>query len=42
MSVIRRRWLLIAGIMIVCVGVSVYKHVKADKHYEATASVSFQ
>jgi polysaccharide biosynthesis transport protein len=42
MSVIRRRWLLIAGVMIVCVGVSVYKHVKAEKHYEATASVSFQ
>jgi polysaccharide biosynthesis transport protein len=42
LEIVRRRWLLIAAVMIVCVGVSVVKHAKADKHYEATASVSFQ
>jgi polysaccharide biosynthesis transport protein len=42
LSIIRRRWLLIAGVLIVCVGVSVLKQSRAPKNYEATASVSFQ
>ncbi len=42
LSVIARRWLLIAGILIACVGIGVYRYSKASKHYEATASVSFQ
>jgi succinoglycan biosynthesis transport protein ExoP len=42
LSIVRRRWLVIAGVLIVCVGVSVLKHAHSPKHYEATASVRFQ
>jgi polysaccharide biosynthesis transport protein len=42
LSIVRRRWLVIAGVLIACVGVSVLKYTKAPKHYEATASVRFQ
>ena len=42
LSVIGRRWLLIAGVLIACVGIGVYRYSKASKRYEATASVSFQ
>ena len=40
--ILRRRWILIAGVMIACVGVAVLKHERAVKLYEATASVRFQ
>src|SRR5271157_1449004 len=42
LGILRRRWLLIAGVVIACVGVSVLKHEKSAKHYEATANVHFQ
>jgi capsular exopolysaccharide synthesis family protein len=42
LNVISRRWLLIAGVLLVCVGLGVFKHSRAGKEYEATASVSFQ
>ena len=42
LSVVARRWLLIAGVLLVCVGLGVFKHSRAGKEYEATASVSFQ
>ncbi|HTA33106.1 MAG TPA: polysaccharide biosynthesis tyrosine autokinase [Solirubrobacteraceae bacterium] len=40
--ILRRRWILIAGVMIACVGVAVLKHERAVKLYEATSSVRFQ
>ncbi len=42
LRIIRRRWLVIAGVLIACVAVSVLKQTHAAKHYEATASVRFQ
>jgi succinoglycan biosynthesis transport protein ExoP len=42
LRILRRRWLVIAGVLIACVAVSVLKHAHAAKHYEATASVRFQ
>jgi|SRR5580704_14872190 succinoglycan biosynthesis transport protein ExoP len=42
LSIVRRRWLVIAGVLIACVGVSVLKYTHSAKHYEATASVRFQ
>jgi capsular exopolysaccharide synthesis family protein len=42
LTVIRRRWLVIAGVLIACVGVAALKHSRSAKHYEATASVRFQ
>jgi succinoglycan biosynthesis transport protein ExoP len=41
-GILRRRWLVIAGVVIACVGVAVVKHVKTAKSYQATSSVSFQ
>ncbi|HWJ49541.1 MAG TPA: polysaccharide biosynthesis tyrosine autokinase [Solirubrobacteraceae bacterium] len=42
MSVLRRRWLVIAGVLVACIGVSALKHERSAKSYEATASVRFQ
>ena len=42
MSVLRRRWLVIAGVLVACIGVSALKHERSSKSYEATASVRFQ
>ena len=42
LRIIRRRWLVIVGVLIACVGVSVLKHAHSAKHYEATAGVRFQ
>ncbi len=42
LGVVRRRWLLIAAVLIACVGLSAYKHSRSAKHYEASASVRFQ
>jgi capsular exopolysaccharide synthesis family protein len=40
--VFRRRWLLISGVLIACVGAAVLKHERSAKTYTATASVHFQ
>ncbi len=42
MSVMRRRWLMVLGIVLACVLVSVVRHERAAKTYAATASVAFQ
>src|ERR1700722_11368869 len=42
LSVLRRRWPLIAGIVVVCVVVLAVQHQRAGKSYAATASVAFQ
>jgi capsular exopolysaccharide synthesis family protein len=42
LAIFQRRWLLIGAILIACVGLSAFKHSRATKHYEATASVRFQ
>lgn len=39
---LRRRWLLIVGVVLACLFVSVYRHERATKSYAATASVTFQ
>jgi succinoglycan biosynthesis transport protein ExoP len=41
-SVLRRRWPMILGIVVVCLLVSVVRHERASKSYSATASVAFQ
>src|ERR1039457_2510662 len=41
-SIARRRWLLIVGIVTVCILVAVVSHERAGKSYAATASVAFQ
>jgi polysaccharide biosynthesis transport protein len=40
--VLRRRWPMIVGIVVVCVLVSVVRHERASKSYAATSSVAFQ
>jgi succinoglycan biosynthesis transport protein ExoP len=40
--VLRRRWLLIVGVVAACVVVAVVRHEQASKTYKATASVAFQ
>jgi succinoglycan biosynthesis transport protein ExoP len=42
LSVLRRRWLVIVGVVAVCVAFSVYRYERAPKTYQATASVAFQ
>jgi polysaccharide biosynthesis transport protein len=42
LSIARRRWLLIVGVLVACVGVAGLKHSRASKHYVASASVRFQ
>jgi succinoglycan biosynthesis transport protein ExoP len=42
LGILRRRWLIVAGVVLACVAVAVVKHVKAAKSYQATSSVSFQ
>jgi polysaccharide biosynthesis transport protein len=42
LSIARRRWLVIMGVLIACVCVSALKHAHSAKQYEATASVRFQ
>jgi polysaccharide biosynthesis transport protein len=42
LAIVRRRWLVIAGVLLACVFVAVIKHARAPKHYEASASVHFQ
>jgi capsular exopolysaccharide synthesis family protein len=42
LRVVRRRWLLIVGVVGACVLVSAFNHARASKTYKATASVTFQ
>jgi polysaccharide biosynthesis transport protein len=42
LAIAQRRWLVIVGVLGACVLVSVFKHERAAKHYEATAAVHFQ
>jgi capsular exopolysaccharide synthesis family protein len=42
LSVVRRRWMVVVGVLVVCVGFALVKHERAAKSYQATASVSFQ
>ncbi|HEV7937917.1 MAG TPA: polysaccharide biosynthesis tyrosine autokinase [Solirubrobacteraceae bacterium] len=42
LNVLRRRWLIILGIVIACLLVSVVRHERAPKSYAATASVAFK
>jgi polysaccharide biosynthesis transport protein len=42
LMVLRRRWLMIAGIVAACVLVGVIAHERAAKTYKATATVAFQ
>jgi capsular exopolysaccharide synthesis family protein len=42
LRVLRRRWLMVGGIVVVCLLVSVVRHERAPKSYAATASVAFQ
>jgi succinoglycan biosynthesis transport protein ExoP len=42
LGVLRRRWLIIATVLVASVAVAVVKHSKTVKTYKATASVSFQ
>jgi succinoglycan biosynthesis transport protein ExoP len=42
LGIVRRRWLVILGVVVACVAVSGLKHSHASKQYEATASVRFQ
>ena len=40
-DVVRRRWLLILGIVIACLAIAVARHASATDSYEATASLTF-
>lgn len=42
LSVLRRRWPIVVGVVLACVAVAVVNHKKAAKMYAATSSVSFQ
>lgn len=42
LRIMRSRWLLVLGVIAVCVAVSAYRHERATKSYTATASVVFQ
>jgi succinoglycan biosynthesis transport protein ExoP len=42
LQILRRRWPMILGIVVVCLLVSVVRHERASKSYAATASVAFQ
>jgi len=41
LDVVRRRWLLIAGIVVVCLAIAVARQASATDSYEATASLTF-
>lgn len=40
--VLRRRWMLVAGVVLACLLISVVRHERSGKSYTATASVAFQ
>jgi capsular exopolysaccharide synthesis family protein len=41
-EVLRRRWLIVGGVLLVCVGISAIQQKRAAKSYNATAHVAFQ
>jgi non-specific protein-tyrosine kinase len=41
-TILRQRWLLVLGIVIVCVGLAVVHHKRAPRTYSASASVAFR
>ena len=41
-KMLRHRWLIIAGVIVVCVAVAVYRHEHGTKSYTANASVVFE
>jgi uncharacterized protein involved in exopolysaccharide biosynthesis len=42
LSVLRRHWSVVLGVVVACVVVAVVHHERAAKSYTATASVTFQ
>ncbi len=42
LGIVRRRWAIILGVLLACVGVAVFKHARTARTYQASASVSFQ
>jgi capsular exopolysaccharide synthesis family protein len=42
LRVLRRRWLLIVGVVGACMAIALFNHAKASKTYKASASVTFQ
>jgi len=42
LGVLRRRWPVMLGVLVACIGVAVYKHHSTPKSYDASSSVSFQ
>jgi polysaccharide biosynthesis transport protein len=40
--VLRERWIVVAGIVAICVGVAVFRHERGAKSYSASANVVFQ
>jgi capsular exopolysaccharide synthesis family protein len=42
LTILRQRWLLVLGIVVICVGLAVVHHKRAPKTYDATASVAFR
>jgi polysaccharide biosynthesis transport protein len=42
LSVLRRRWIVIVGLVAICVAFSVYRYERSTKTYQSTASVAFQ
>jgi len=41
-GVLRERWIVVLGIVAICVGLAVYRHERGAKSYSASASVVFQ
>lgn len=41
LDVTRRRWLLIAGVVVACLAISLLRHATATDNYEATSSLTF-
>jgi capsular exopolysaccharide synthesis family protein len=42
LSVLRERWIVVVGIVAICVGAAVYRHERGAKSYSASANVVFQ
>lgn len=42
LRVLRERWLIVLGVIVICAGLAAYRHERGAKTYTATASVVFQ
>jgi succinoglycan biosynthesis transport protein ExoP len=42
LTILRRRWLIAVGVVVVCAGISAFHHARQSKSYTATANVTFQ